>query len=92
MALSSAPRALKVPVRWNSSSLRKTSLSGPSASETAAARQRCTGVSSIRSPRVSRAASIAARSGGSTVTDDTRPYSPEKRGARFSMNAVTASR
>ena len=36
-ALSSAPRALKVPVRWNSSSLRKTALSGPSASETAAA-------------------------------------------------------
>ena len=65
----SAPRALKLPVRWNSSSLRKTRVSGPTTRLSAPSCQSRTGVVTTRSPRRARVARIASSvgSGGTAV-------------------------
>ena len=59
----SAPRGLKLPVRWNSSSLRKTRVSGRTARLSAPSCQSRTGVVSTRSPRRTRVARIASSVG-----------------------------
>jgi hypothetical protein len=63
MALSSAPRALKVPVYWNNSSFRKTCVPAPAARSIASPRHSHTGVSRTRSPNRSRAARMSSMAG-----------------------------
>src|SRR5258708_6097489 len=62
-----APRGLKLPARWKSSSLRKTAVPGPTARSRAPSCQRRTGVTTTRSPRRARVARIASRVGSSTL-------------------------
>ena len=59
----SAPRGLKLPVRWNSSSLRRTRVPDPTTRSSAPSCQSRTGVVSTRSPRRARVARIASSVG-----------------------------
>src|SRR5438105_12988557 len=63
-----APRGLKVPVRWNSSSVSRTRVPGPTACARAGSSQRRTGVVTTRSPRRARVARIASRVGCSPIS------------------------
>src|SRR5438876_3823069 len=63
-----APRGLNVPVRWNSSSLSRTRVPGPTARASAGSSQRRTGVVTTRSPRRARVARIASSVGCSPIS------------------------
>ena len=60
----SAPRGLKVPVYWKSSSLRITSVPSPTRAAISGPRQWCTGVSITSSPSRCLAVSMSAIVGG----------------------------
>src|SRR5207245_1426951 len=70
----SAPRGLKVPVRWNSSSLSTTRVPGASARVSAGSSQARTGVVTTRSPRRARVARMASSVGCSLTSGIESPF------------------